>query len=165
MFEVAGNIGLTIAGISLFFAVMQLTREIRNQNMQSLFYLHQYLAQDEASAAFHHVRTELHRRPFETWDEVDMRAANKACATYDQAGLLLSTGILNRKTRAAFLSSSWGMSICDQYETLVPYLREMQTPTRSGAEFFGHFAELYAEARTQHPVRAAGRAPSRIPAL
>jgi hypothetical protein len=50
------------------------------------------------------------------------------------------------------MSSSWGESICDQFEALQDYLADKQTPTRTGAEFFKHFTALYDEAHVHHRV-------------
>jgi hypothetical protein len=112
--------------------------------------MHQYLAQEVFSAARSRVRKQLVDRPYESWDPDDRAAANNVCASYDQAGLLLSAGILRRDTRHLFLGSSWGESICDQYETLHEFLADKQTPTRTGIEFFKHFAALYSEAAVYH---------------
>lgn len=152
MLSALAELGSALAGISVFFAVIQLTREMRSENLQSLFYLHQYLAQGDFSAARHIVRTRLHSLPYSEWCEGDRAVANTVCASYDQAGLLISAGILRKETKRLFLRSSWGESICDQYEALSSFLADAQTPNKTGADFFCHFAGLYAEAKQYHRV-------------
>lgn len=139
MLTTFAELGSALAGFSVFFAVWQLTKEMRGQNLQSLFYLHEYLAQEAFSSARRLVRTELYARPYAEWVQSDRAAANDVCASYDQAGLLLSAGILRHDTRRLFMSSSWGESICDQFEALHEYLGDQQTPTHTGSEFFRHF--------------------------
>lgn len=148
--NIAAQLGTALAGFSLIFVVIQLTREMRGQNLQSLFYLHQYLSQDEFSIARHLIRTELFNKPFNKWSDTDKKFANKVCASYDQAGLLISAGIMNKDTKELFLKSSWGESMCDQYESLRDYLDAKQTPNKTGKEFFHHFSDLYTMAAKYH---------------
>lgn len=129
--------------VSIFVAVIQLIVELRKQKWEAFFYLHQYLSQAQFNEARKHVRTNLVNVPYDFWDEADKKYANSVCACYDQAGILIQAGILNAKTLHSFLSSSWGQSIIDQYETLIPFLEEQQTPTKTGKEFFKHFVWLY----------------------
>lgn len=150
MLQTLADVGSTIGGISLVIAVIALIRELRAQNLQNLFYLHQYLAQDAFSVARQVVRTRLHAVSYDEWTDADKAAANKVCASYDQAGLLIGAGVLAKPTRKLFLSSSWGESVCDQYESLRPFLDDQQTPTRTGREFFAHFTALYTEASQYH---------------
>lgn len=150
MLHAFADVGQMLSGFALLIAVIALIREMRSQNLQSLFYLHQYLAQDDFSEARRRVRTRLHAVAYGAWTEIDRAAASKVCASYDQAGLLLSAGVLSDRTRKLFLDSSWGESVCDQYEALRPFLAEQQTPTRTGVEFFKHFSDLYAESAHFH---------------
>lgn len=148
--EITANLGTTLAGVSLIFVVVQLIREARGKNLQSFFYLHKYLSQNEFSAARHLVRTNLISKPYKDWVDEDKKMANKVCASYDQAGLLILTGIMNKKTKIMFLKSSWGESMCDQYEILSGFLSDKQTPNKTGKEFFCHFCDLYSMAKKYH---------------
>lgn len=139
-----------ISALAIVVAVIQLTREVRSSSVQSLFYLHQYLAQDTFSHARKVVRTQLCNKPYADWTGEDRDAANRVCASYDQAGLLMGTGVIPKRVKRLFLASSWGNSICDQYESLVPFLDDQQTPTLTGREFFRHFSWLYLEAQGIH---------------
>ena len=144
------DIATVLTSISLIGAIISLARETRTQNLQSFFYLHGYLSQDEFSKARKAIRTEQFCKLYSSWTEEDKMNANKVCASYDQTGIFLSMGILDKKTMQEFLSSSWGDSIIDQYESLAPFLDDNQTPTQTGREFFRHFAWLYNEAKKYH---------------
>lgn len=148
--SILAQFATVLTGASIFFAMLQLSREFRVHNLQSLFYLHQYLSQIELGRSRKRVRTELFDKPYVHWSDEDKQAANSVCASYDQAGILLSAGILDNKTCRSFLSSSWGESICDQYEALKPFLDDKQTPSKIGREFFNHFSWLYRAASTYH---------------
>lgn len=150
MLESAAQWATIITSISILIAMIQLLREARAQNLQSFFYLHEYLSQNELGDCRRTVRTVLYKKPYQTWNEDDFRTANYVCASYDQAGILIDAGVINKKTKIAFLRSSWGQSIIDQYEALDNYLNDMQTPTQSGYDFFVHFGKLYAEAKRYH---------------
>lgn len=126
--------------------MIQLAREVKSQNLQSFFYLHEYLSSDNFGQARKEVRTTMCKIPYSQWSDEQKTLANKVCASYDQAGILLGVGALDKRTRVFFLSSSWGQSVIDQYETLEPYLNDFQTPTMKGLEFFKHFTWLYNEA-------------------
>ena len=149
--ELVANIATSVTSVTLVLAIVQLIREARVQHTQSFIYLHSYLAQQEFSLARKHVRTELLTKPYETWSADDLCAANTVCASYDQMGILITLGVLDRRTRRGVLASSWGKSILDQYEVLEPFLSSLQTPHQTGREFFRHFGELVEEARRLQP--------------
>ena len=143
--ELAANMATVITSISIFFAMLQLVKEMRKESWEAFFYLHQYLSQDQFGEARKKVRTELYKLDYDKWTEEDITLANRVCSSYDQAGILLSQNLLTKKSKRNFLCSSWGNSIIDQYEALEPYLDDMQTPTQTGREFFKHFTWLYNE--------------------
>ncbi len=145
--EIAANIAEVVTSISLVVAIIQLIREKGNENTSAFFYLHQYLSQEQFSIARKKVRTELFKKDYTTWTEEDREQANRVCASYDQAGILISGGVINPKTARGFLSSSWGRSIIDQYECLHAFLDDKQTPSQTGKEFFHHFTWLYLQAK------------------
>ncbi len=139
-----------LAAVSIFVAMWGLRRQIRQQNLSSFFYLHQYLSAKEYSNARKLVRTELFKKPYANWTADDKQAANDVCASYDQAAILLAARVLDSKSEKHFLKSSWGRSICHQYETLKDFLDDRQTPAETGREFFRHFGELYVKALRYH---------------
>lgn len=145
--DIAANIAEVITSVSLIFAIIQLIREKGSENTSAFFYLHQYLSQEQFSIARKKVRTELFKKNYEEWTEDDKEQANRVCASYDQAGILISGKVINPKTARGFLSSSWGISIIDQYECLDDFLSDYQTPAQTGKEFFHHFTWLYEQAK------------------
>lgn len=144
--QLIANIATALTSVGLIIAVVQLIKESRVENAQSFFYLHGYLVQEEFSHARATVRTRLYKMPIEDWSKSDKEEANRVCASYDQTGIFLMMGILDRKTKKRFLQSSWGQSIIDQYEGLEQFLNQQQTPTKTGRDFFEHFTWLYHEA-------------------
>ena len=145
--DVAADVATVITSVSLIITIIQLIRERGNENTASFFYLHKYLSQEQFSVARKKVRTELFKKDYSCWTEEDREHANRVCASYDQAGILISSGVVSKKAARGFLSSSWGQSIIDQFESLSPFLNDMQTPTLTGKQFFRHFEWLYRQAK------------------
>lgn len=98
--ELAANIATVITSISIFFAMLQLVKEMRKESWEALFYLHQYLSQDQFGEARKKVRTELYKLDYEKWTEEDITFANRVCSSYDQAGILLSQNLLKKKSKS-----------------------------------------------------------------
>jgi len=153
------GIATSVTSLGVIITLVQLTRETRVQNTQSFFYLHGYLSQQDFSTARKHVRTDLTHKEYSLWDEADKQMANMVCASYDQTGILIELGILDKSTETGFLRSSWGESIVDQFEVLRPFLNDMQTPHQTGREFFHHFTELYTMAKPYHLHKGGEGAP------
>lgn len=148
--QIAEQIANILVGFSLIILVLQFSKDTKGQNFQALFYLHQYLAQDEFGYARYMVRKELSEKDYSEWSVENKKYANEVCASYDQAGILISFGIMSAKTKRKFLKSSWGISICEQYDILNDYLNDKQTPLQTGREFFHHFTDLYKQAHFYH---------------
>lgn len=142
---------LLTAAIALF-AALQLRASRKQQFDQALFYFHQYLANTKFGDARWHMREKLSAKPWNAWTAEDRSTANVVAASYDQAAMLLDTGAITKSHKRRFLQSSWGESICDQYEILSAFLNQNQTPQKKGREFFIHFTNLYEEAGRYHPV-------------
>ncbi len=140
-----------LTAATAFYAALQIRLARDQQQDQSLFYLHQYLASQDFSDARLHVREKLAKLPYDKWEDADRAKANSVAASYDQAGILLNTRIIGPTRRATLLNSSWGESICDQYELLSAYLNDMRTPAKSGREYFAGFGKLYAETSAYKP--------------
>lgn len=146
------QVSTILTSITVFVMILQLRSDTKDQDLQYLFYLHEYLSNSEFTGARHLVRTELFSKPYDQWVSSDKIAANQVCASYDQAGLLISEGVLNKKTVSLFIKSSWGESICDQFEILRPYLDDQLTPHTTGRRFFRHFDTLYRQACQLHRI-------------
>ncbi|SOD94610.1 hypothetical protein SAMN05421508_10454 [Caenispirillum bisanense] len=120
-----------------------LVNTLRDQRRQALLYLHGYLARDELSAAREAVRCRLSTIPYAAWTDDDKLHASRVCASYDQAGFLMETKVIAPAQAELLLRSSWGESVCDQYEALEGFLDARQTPSKTGRAFFVHFGRLY----------------------
>jgi len=128
-----------------------ITHQRRDQDKaQALFYLHKHLAKREFSVARRQVRTALWKKEYNEWSDEDKEMASAVCASYDQAGILILSKAVDTESADLFLESSWGESICDQYEALQEFLMDWQTPWKRGREFFAHFERLYKIARRHH---------------
>ena len=132
--------------ITVLVMATQLYLNRKDEQVSRLYYLHNYLVGSQFGHARYHVRHELVNKPYEDWSPEDHAQANLVCGSYDQAGILFSLGLVSPKLRRSFLSSSWGESVCDQYEILGPFLKDQQTPCKTGEEFFEHFRRLHDEA-------------------
>jgi len=148
--ELGAHIGDILAGAGVFAVFAALLLQRTSVRHQSLLHMHQYLSQSGLGTARLKVRTELFGKPYVGWSTADRELANSVCASYDQAGLLFDGGTVDKATADVFLKSSWGTSICDQYEALVPFLSDYQTPNQFGYQFFEHFTNLYEKARLFH---------------
>ncbi|MBB5519494.1 DUF4760 domain-containing protein [Amphiplicatus metriothermophilus] len=124
--QLVANIASTFAAAGVLIALWRVSHDIRTRNQQSFFYLHQYLSQEEFSVARRELRTRLHKLDYSQWTPEDKGFANRVCASYDQAGILITGGIVDARSADVFLRSSWGESICHQYEILKEYLDDAQ---------------------------------------
>lgn len=147
LLEKSGPIASIISTVALFVITLQLLNERKGERHHAFFYLHEHLAHSDLSMARRRVRTALYTKDYNDWDESDKEAANRVCASYDQAGMLISKKLISPEGKEQFLKSSWGESICDQYEALQDFLNDWQTPWKRGGDFFVHFEYLYREAR------------------
>jgi hypothetical protein len=148
--ESAAQVSSVLASLSIIFAIVAYRREIRGQNLQSLFYMHQYLAKDDFADARRICRTRLHGRPLSEWTDHEREAAAHVCLSYEEAAMLLGGGVLNDAGRDLMMQSAWGRSICDFRELLDEFLAAPFTPTETAAEYFPNFMRLYREASILH---------------
>ena len=158
--SVIASISSFITSFSVLLVIIQIKKNSDTQNTSSFFYLHNFLSSEALMVARKEVRTVLYGKPYEEWTEEDKSNANRVCASYDQAGILLNYGIIDNKTKKLFLLSSWGKSILHQYEALAQFLDDRQSPACAccinkkptcekpkctGRAFFEHFTRLYEE--------------------
>ena len=100
--ELAANIATVITSISIFFAMLQLVKEMRKESWEAFFYLHQYLSQDQFGEARKKVRTELYKLDYEKWTEEDITFANRVCSSYDQAGHFIESKLIKKEIQKKF---------------------------------------------------------------
>ena len=122
---------------------------------QRLLYLHGYLSNPEQMSARRMLRS---KREVERWETEEDEQADKVSAAYDQAGiLLLAPGLVNSKQTRYLLRSSWGKSICEQYELIEKREkhRALHGPVKSHGlgNHFTHFGALVqATIKAQEPT-------------
>ena len=145
--EIIGLVANIVTSISIVVVIVELYSNRKDQQVSRLYYLHNYLAAEQFAQARYHVRHELESKQYSLWSAQDKIMANLVCASYDQAGVIFSFDLINVKLGKTFLKSSWGESICDQYEILEPFMKDKQTPKKTGVEFFRHFHDLYMQAK------------------
>lgn len=138
-----GDIASIFSSLAVLVAVIQLIRESKGEKLSNFLYLHEYLSQNDLMCARSKVRNELFKKDYQQWSENDKQCANLVCSSYDQTGILIDSGIIDKNIINKFLSSSWGQSIIDQYEALAPFLNDLQTTSQTGKDFFAHFTLLY----------------------
>jgi hypothetical protein len=150
MLQNAAQIATVLASMSIIFAVVAYRREIRGQNLQGLFYLHQYLAQEHFAEARRISLTRLAHVPFGEWTDDDLKQAYRLCLSFEEAALLLGGEVLNDRGRELMLRSFWGATVCLHHGIVKDYLAAKISPTMTGAEYFPNFVQLHTEAVKLH---------------
>lgn len=117
---------------------------------QNLLEVVNFLQGNEVRAARAVVREQLRNKEMSKWDDLERQAASRVCSTYDVAAILLREGLVPIEPFA----DNWGPSIKDCYEVLLPYITEMQAPSRSGPEYWNDFGWLYQQVAARRSVRS-----------
>ncbi len=102
---------------------------------QNILEVVNFLQSNDVRAARTVVREQLRNKDTSKWDDLERQAASRVCATYDVAAILLREGLVPIEP----FTDNWGPSIKDCYEVLLPYVQEMQQPSRSGPEYWNDF--------------------------
>ncbi len=151
---VSGFVSALVALASLLLVSFHRRAQRYSWDTQRLLYLHGFLSSSDQMAA----RRWLRARKDETaWDVKEDEFADVVSAAYDQAGiLLLAPGLVNSKQTKYLLRSSWGKSICEQYELIEKRERHraLRGPhkTHTLLNHFTHFGDLYrATKKAQRP--------------
>jgi len=109
---------LFLATAATGIVLLRTDRSIYKQTDDSaITYLHGYLSNQLFAHARHEVRSCLWSG-LSKWDKDKGEIANEVASSYDQAGILIRSGILSTSGKELFLKSSWGSSISDQWELL-----------------------------------------------
>ncbi|HXJ44538.1 MAG TPA: hypothetical protein VNH18_34950 [Bryobacteraceae bacterium] len=112
----------------------------RSQNLVALV---NYLQGSEVREARAVVVTVLRTKPFKDWDEKDKKAASLVCSTYDVAAIMIQLGGIPAEP----IKKNWGPSIRLCYETVSPWIAEMQKPEMAGPTYWDDFGWLYSEVK------------------
>jgi hypothetical protein len=106
---------------------------------QNILEVVNFLQSNEVREARTIVRVELEKKDISEWSATDRQAASIVCANYDVAAVLLREELVPIEP----FIDNWGPSIKHCYEVLLPYIREMQHPDRSGPSYWDDFGWLY----------------------
>jgi hypothetical protein len=150
MLETAAQATSVLASLTIVLAIVAYRREIRGQNIEGLFYLHQYLAKDHFAEARRVALTRLAHVPYAEWTDDDKEAAYRVCLSFEEAALLLGGEVLNQRGRDLMLRSFWGRSVCTHHDILRDFLAAKFTPTLTAAEYFPNFMALHQAAEACH---------------
>jgi len=145
-------IQITIQTLALFITIgftlkqlrtmaEQLATAQRGTDAQHILSLLSFMESDELSAARAVVYTTLHRKHFNEWTEEELRAASRVCASYSTAGLIIKSGIVPLTP----LLENMEPIVRQSYQTLEPFLREMQKPENGGPQYWIGFEWLYSQ--------------------
>ena len=96
-----------------------------------------FLQDEEVRMARTKVLTELRQKDFETWNDEDIRAASKVCSSYSTVGVIIKNDLVMREP----IIANWGLSICDCYELLLPFIKDLQM--KASPQYWENFEWLY----------------------
>jgi hypothetical protein len=105
---------------------------------QNLLTVIAFIQDEQTRLARDHVINQLSKRPMDEWNPADRRAAHKVCANYDILAILLQRGIVDREP----IIENWAPSILKCFDTLLPYVLELQRPERSGPDYWNEIPWL-----------------------
>jgi hypothetical protein len=117
-------------------AQLRAAREgVASQNLLSVI---QFMQEEPTRQARERVIKQMSQLTREQWSEDDRRAADKVCSTYDVVAILLRNGFADSQP----VAENWGPSIRQCFETLQPYIRELQKPENAGPSYWKDFEWL-----------------------
>lgn len=142
---VQGVTGSAIVGtfVVYYFQLRTMQGQLKalrdSSTAQNILEVVNFLQSNEVRDARTIVREQLRKKRMSEWSESERRAAARVCSTYDVAAILLREKLVPIEP----FTGNWGPSIKDCYEVLLPYIQEMQSPEKSGPEYWNDFGWLY----------------------
>jgi hypothetical protein len=144
---VTGFLSSLVAITTLFILGSHRRAQRYSWDSQRLLYLHSFLSSAEQMEARRSLRS---KTDVATWQTKDDDFADVISAAYDQAGiLLLAPGLVTSKQTKYLLKSSWGKSICEQFEHIEKrenyrdLTKSLPLKTHTLKNHFVHFGDLY----------------------
>jgi hypothetical protein len=86
------------------------------------------------------VRVDLRDKDFNQWTPEEKRNADIVCSNYDVLAVLL---LQQKLAPMDPFIENWGPSICDCFKILENYVHHMQSPNRSGPDYWDDFVQLH----------------------
>ncbi len=121
------------------FAVLQLREIKRSRKVTAFVSLSQFL-QEEATRKARGILIDASGEKFNDWSKEEIEAAEKACSTYDVAGIMLSKKLIEKD-----LLMEWRDSIIKSWEAAEPMIIEYRKSR--GKDYWDDFEKLYRTAK------------------
>ena len=141
--QVIATAAIALTLIVYFFQLLTMRRQLKASETastgQNILALINFLQDEEVRQARETAIKTLNSKPVDEWTEDEEKAAARVCSTYDVAAIIMRLGMVPM----APFQENWGPSIRNCYETLEPYIREMQKPENSGPDYWNDFGWLY----------------------
>ena len=125
--------------ITAIFAVLQLREISRSRKVTAFMNLSQFLQREEIREA-RRILIGTSGKNFGDWSKEEIEAAEKACSTYDVAGIMVSKKLIERD----LVVNEWRDSIIKCWEAAKPMIEEYRK--KRGKDFWDDFEKLYKEA-------------------
>ena len=125
--------------ITAIFAVLQLREISRSRKVTAFMNLSQFLQREEIRRA-RRILIGTSGKSFEDWSEEEIEAAERACSTYDVAGIMVSKKLIEKD----LVVNEWRDSIIKCWEAAKPMIEEYRK--KRGKDFWDDFEKLYKEA-------------------
>jgi len=125
--------------ITAIFAVLQLREISRSRKVTAFMNLSQFLQREEIREA-RRILIGTSGKNFEDWSKEEIEAAEKACSTYDVAGIMVSKKLIEKD----LVVNEWRDSIIKCWEAAKPMIEEYRK--KRGKDFWDDFEKLYKEA-------------------
>lgn len=151
---VQGVTGSAIVGtfVVYYFQLRTMQGQLKalrdSSTAQNILEVVNFLQGNEVRTARTVVREHLRKKDVSEWSDYERQAASRVCSTYDVAAILLREQLVPIEP----FTDNWGPSIKDCYEVLLPYIREMQRPDRSGPDYWNDFGWLYQKVLERNTV-------------
>ena len=139
--------GLVIL-VAAIVAVRQLKEIRRSRQLDAFTNLIQFVQREDIREARAILMEELSKKDFTDWSKDEIKQAEKACHTYDSAGIMWLRKYIDRKLDVA---KEWHDSIVKCWEAACPMITKYRG--ERGDDFWYYFEELYKKAKKHEEAR------------
>lgn len=127
--------------VSIIILLMQVREMRRATYAQAFKAVYDILQTDDVRAARGTVLGKLRDKPFEDWNEVEIKAAEKVCQTFDSAAIMVRHGMIPVEA----VADSWGDSLRRTWKIIVPLVTSHRIK-RNSSEFWDDYEWLARQA-------------------
>ena len=133
--------------ITAILAILQLRENSRSRKVTAFISLYQFLQQEEIRKA-RGILIGISRGNFKDWSKEDIEASEKACHTYDVAGIMVSKKLIEED----LVVNEWRDSIIKCWEAAKPMILEYRK--ERGEDFWDDFERIYEKANKIETVES-----------